>query len=142
LLEDAGRVAAVEAAVVGEAVREVGEWLECAPAEAAREFRRRRLDPGETGREWRGISSHVTSSVCWALYCALRHPEDYLGAVTTAIWAGGDTDSMAAMAGAIVGARVGVAGLPVALLGRLTDRGEWGADQLAGLAAEVEVAVR
>jgi ADP-ribosylglycohydrolase len=41
---------------------------------------------------------------------------------------------MAAIAGAIVGARVGVAGLPSHLLGCLTDQGEWGARELTDLA--------
>jgi len=136
-LEGAARSASAEDPAVGEAVRAVGEWLDLEPAEAALELRRRRLDPDEAYRPWRGISSHVTASVCWALYCALRFPDDYLLAVTTAIWAGGDTDSLAAMTGAIVGARVGVEGLPRELLLHLTDRGEWGADQLASLASEV-----
>jgi ADP-ribosylglycohydrolase len=41
---------------------------------------------------------------------------------------------MAAMAGAISGARLGPGALPAVLLSRLTDRGEWGADALAELA--------
>jgi ADP-ribosylglycohydrolase len=136
-LEGAARAASDEDPAVGAAVRAVKDWLGLAPAEAALELRRRRLDPEEADRPWRGISSHVTASVCWALYCALRHPDDYLMAVSTAIWAGGDTDSLAAMTGAIVGARVGVAGLPRAYLARLTDRGDWGADRLESLAVEV-----
>ena len=141
MLEEAANAASAEDAGVGVAIRGVGEWLGRAPADAALEIRRRRLDPAEADRPWRGVSSHVTASVCWALYCALRHPADYLEAVTTAIWAGGDTDSMAAMAGTIVGASVGVAGLPPSLLAHLTDRGDWGADQLEALAVEVAAAI-
>ncbi len=141
VLEEAANAASAEDAGVGVAIRGVGEWLGRAPADAALEIRRRRLDPAEADRPWRGVSSHVTASVCWALYCALRHPADYLEAVTTAIWAGGDTDSMAAMAGTIVGASVGVAGLPPSLLAHLTDRGDWGADQLEALAVEVAAAI-
>jgi len=137
VLEEAAGVASVEDSGVGEAILGLGEWLGAAPADAVLEFRRRRLDPAEADRPWRGVSSHVTASVCWALYAALRYPADYLEAVTTAIWAGGDTDSMAAMAGAVVGAGVGVAGLPPSLLAQLTDRGEWGAEQLEALAADV-----
>jgi ADP-ribosylglycohydrolase len=51
-----------------------------------------------------------------------------------AIGVGGDTDTMAAMAGAISGARLGVASLRPDLLGQLTDQGHWGADELAQLA--------
>ena len=39
------------------------------------------------------------------------------------------------MAGAIAGARLGVAALPGALIARLTDRGEWDGAALIGLAA-------
>lgn len=136
-LQSAARIAADEDEAVGLAVAGVGEWLDRDPAAATLEFRRRGLDPAEAGRPWRGVSSDVTASVCWALYCALRHPDDYLAAVTTAIWAGGDTDTTAAMAGAIVGARVGVPGLPQEALLLLTDRGEWGAGELTVLAREV-----
>ena len=141
ILEEAAGAASAEDATVAEAIRGVGEWVGRAPADAALEFRRRRLDPGEADRPWRGVSSDVTASVCWALYCAMRHPLEYMEAVTTAIWAGGDTDSTAAMAGAIVGASVGVAGLPPSLLAHLTDRGEWGARQLEALAREVAAVV-
>jgi ADP-ribosylglycohydrolase len=141
-LEYAAGFASEEDPAFGTAVRGVGEWLDREPPEATLEFRRRGLDSVEAGRPWRGISSDVTASVCWALYCALRHPDDYMAAVTTAIWAGGDTDTTAAMAGAIVGARVGVAGLPEGPLQQLNDQGEWGAGQLAVLAGEVVAAAQ
>ncbi len=51
----------------------------------------------------------------------------------TAIGVGGDTDTMAAIAGAISGARLGPDALPQDLVDRLTDRGEWGRDRLAEL---------
>jgi ADP-ribosylglycohydrolase len=41
---------------------------------------------------------------------------------------------MASIAGAISGARLGVAALPSDLLDRLNDRGEWGAAELTELA--------
>jgi ADP-ribosylglycohydrolase len=41
---------------------------------------------------------------------------------------------MAAIAGAISGARLGVAALPQELLVHLTDQGQWGADELSELA--------
>ncbi|MCI0355014.1 MAG: ADP-ribosylglycohydrolase family protein, partial [Acidobacteria bacterium] len=66
----------------------------------------------------------------------LRSPDDYWETVCTAIAVGGDTDTMAAMAGAISGARLGIAALPAGLLERLTDRGEWGALELARLAGD------
>jgi hypothetical protein len=47
-----------------------------------------------------------------ALYAWLRYPDDYRTAVQSAIRCGGDTDTVAAIAGALVGTRVGRAGIP------------------------------
>jgi len=80
----------------------------------------------------------VIPSVLWSLYAFLRSPDDYWETVCTAIAVGGDTDTMAAIAGAISGARVGVAGLPQSLLSRVNDRGEWGPGELAELARSCE----
>lgn len=52
-----------------------------------------------------GIEAHesaVTALACFALY-----PQDYQQAVAAAIWQGGDTDTIAAMTGALVGAHIG-----------------------------------
>jgi ADP-ribosylglycohydrolase len=134
-----GLVAPVDEDMAG-VVRAVETWLELPPAEARERLREAGLDPGQ-GAQWRGISTHVAPSVAWSLYAALRTPDDYWTAVRTAIEAGGDTDSMAAMAGGIVGARVGLAGLPVALLRTLTDQGEWPADALEALARDCAACV-
>jgi ADP-ribosylglycohydrolase len=77
----------------------------------------------------------VTDSVCWAVYAFLRFPDDYWEAIRLAIGVGGDTDTMAAMAGAIAGARVGLAALPTEASRRLTDRGAWGYTELVALCA-------
>jgi poly(ADP-ribose) glycohydrolase ARH3 len=53
-----------------------------------------------------GIEAHA--SVVTALGCFALFPDDFEGAVSTAIWQGGDTDTIAAMTGALVGARLGV----------------------------------
>ena len=54
----------------------------------------------------------------WSLYAFLRSPDDYWETICTAIGVGGDTDTMAAIAGAISGARLGVAALPADLIWR------------------------
>ncbi len=113
----------------------VAEWLPDPPAAAAERLRAAGLDPGHT-RPWRGISAYVVPSVAWSLYSFLRSPEDYWTTVCTAIAVGGDTDTMAAMAGAMVGARLGPGALPCPLLDRLTDRGAWGAAELERLARD------
>lgn len=118
---------------VAEAVLAVEAWLPLSATDAAERLRSAGLDPGHIS-PWRGISGFVTPSVAWTLYAFLRSPDDYWEAVYTAIAVGGDTDTMAAMAGALAGARVGVAGLPADLVGRLHDRGEWGAEALTELA--------
>jgi poly(ADP-ribose) glycohydrolase ARH3 len=126
---------AVEDRSVARAVAGVKDWLGLAPAAAAASLRAAELDPGHL-EPWRGVSAFVTPSVVWSLYAFLRAPEDYWEAVCTAVRVGGDTDTMAAIAGALVGARTGAAALPSHLLDRLTDRGRWGAPELAALARE------
>jgi ADP-ribosylglycohydrolase len=116
-----------------EAVRRLQDWAHVPPAEAARHLHAQRLDPGHAG-EWQGISAFVTPSVVWSLYAFLHAPEDYWATVCTAIAVGGDTDTMAAIAGAISGARLGPGALPAELVGRLNDRGGWGRDPLTELA--------
>lgn len=118
---------------VAEAIRGLGQWVHLAPPDAARRLHDERLDPSDTG-EWRGISAFVTPSVVWSLYAFLHTPDDYWATVCTAIGVGGDTDTMAAIAGAISGARLGPAALPAGLVERLDDRGGWGRDALIGLA--------
>lgn len=59
-----------------------------------------------------GVSGYAWQSVPVAIYSALRYRDDYAMAVDRAIACGGDTDTVAAITGALVGARVGVAGMP------------------------------
>lgn len=65
----------------------------------------------ELGLE-RGVSGYVYHTVPVALHCWFRHPTDYRAAVVEAIRCGGDTDTVAAIVGGIVGARVGKSGIP------------------------------
>src|SRR5262249_7271359 len=112
-------------------VLQLTKWLELPPEEAApaisncasRDF----LD------DWRWISPFVIPSVLWSLYSFLRTPENYCETVYTAIIAGGDVDTTAAMAGAISGARVGLHRLPQELAKQLNDRGRWGLGELVEL---------
>ncbi len=111
------------------ALRSVGGLLDLPPEGAARCLHESGLDAAYADR-WQGISGFVIPSVVWSLYAFLRSPDDYWSTVCTAIAVGGDTDTMAAMAGAISGARVGVAGLPASLLESLHDRDTWRAAEL------------
>jgi ADP-ribosylglycohydrolase len=132
-LAEVADCAEADEASVGAAIRGLGEWVTLPPARAARHVHESGLDPAHIDR-WQGISAFVTPSLLWSLYAFLRSPDDYWETICTAIGVGGDTDTMAAIAGAISGARLGVEALPAELLGRLNDRGEWGADALAELA--------
>jgi ADP-ribosylglycohydrolase len=132
-LSDIAGCAEDDDASVAGAIRGLEDWISLDPIAAARQVHDGGLDPAHMDR-WQGISAFVTPSVLWSLYAFLRSPDDYWETICVAIGVGGDTDTMAAMAGAISGARLGVGALPRDLLGRLTDQGEWGADELAELA--------
>jgi poly(ADP-ribose) glycohydrolase ARH3 len=119
---------------MAEALSASARWLQLDPESAARQLNRSGLDSHHP--EWQGISAFVVPSVVWSIFSFLRSPDEYWETVCTAIAVGGDTDSMAAMAGAISGARSGPAALPELLLGRLNDRGEWNARDLTSLALE------
>ena len=101
---------------------------------------------GETTRAFalgmgleRGVTGYALHSVPVALHAWLSHPGDYREAVLAAIDCGGDTDTVAAIAGAIAGAGTGPDGLPQEWLARLA---EWPhtvawMQQLAQVLAEV-----
>ncbi len=62
-----------------------------------------------------GSSVHAAESVAAAVLCFLSAPDDFMGAVRTAVCGGGDTDSVASMAGGMCGALYGVRAIPAAL---------------------------
>lgn len=59
-----------------------------------------------------GVSGYAFLSVPVAIYAALRHADDFPTAIETVISCGGDTDTTAAITGALVGARLGAVGIP------------------------------
>lgn len=134
-LAELADLAAPESAEVAALIRDLAGWSHLTPIAAAAHIRAVRLDPAHAV-SWRGISAFVLPSVAWSLYAFLHSPDDYWATVCTAIAVGGDTDSMAAMAGGIAGARAGAGALPPVLLARLNDRGDWGATELGALARE------
>jgi poly(ADP-ribose) glycohydrolase ARH3 len=122
----------------------VATWVECEDESMAAAVRSlatwRHLEPEAAaaylGVSEQGVSPFVVTSVLWSLYAFLRSPDDYWESICVAIAVGGDTDTTAAMTGAIAGARLGPAALPSVLLERLTDRGTWGAGELGQLARD------
>jgi ADP-ribosylglycohydrolase len=86
------------------------------------------VEAGETTEQYaesiglgRGVSGYMLHTVPVALHAWLRNPDDYRAAVLAAIRCGGDTDTVAAITGALVGARVGKAGIPTEWLAGVID---------------------
>ncbi|MBF0318670.1 MAG: ADP-ribosylglycohydrolase family protein [Nitrospirae bacterium] len=69
----------------------------------------------------RGVSGYIYHTVPVVLHAWFRHPADYKAAITAAIRCGGDTDTVAAILGGIIGARVGKAGIPTKYIHDLFD---------------------
>ena len=59
-----------------------------------------------------GTSGLATESVVLAIYLFLREPADFEALMSVAITSGGDTDSVAAMAGNLFGAHNGLSRIP------------------------------
>jgi len=99
-------------------------------AEFDRESPRYRTDPAweQPFQPADRVSGYVIPSVQAALLCWRSHPNDFRAAVTMAVEMGGDTDTVAAIVGGIVGSQVGEDGIPMDWLAGLVDwpRGvEW-----------------
>ncbi|MBP3954522.1 ADP-ribosylglycohydrolase family protein [Gemmata sp. G18] len=86
----------------------------------------------------RGATGYMYHTVPVSLYAWLRYPDNFRTAVQSAIRCGGDTDTVAAIAGALVGARVGKAGIPAEWLRGAIDwpRSVRWVEKLAGRVAE------
>lgn len=80
--------------------------------------------PHDRERVVRELGNRVEAveSAPTAIYLFSRFSNDYEAAVAAAIELGGDTDTIAAMTGAMVGARVGASSLPASAMERLEDR--------------------
>lgn len=83
-----------------------------------------------------GSTVHAHRSVVTAVACFLSMPDDYEYAVGRAIGLGDDTDTLAAMTGALVGAFAGLKAVPVDRLAEL-ENGEKGRDYIDGLARKL-----
>ncbi len=86
----------------------------------------------------RGVSGYVYRTVPVSLHAWLSHPADYRSAVTAVIHCGGDTDTTAAIVGAIVGSGVGPTAIPAEWISGLW---EWPQtvrwmERLAGITAQ------
>ncbi|QDS97585.1 ADP-ribosylglycohydrolase family protein [Adhaeretor mobilis] len=86
-----------------------------------------------------GNGIEATSSVVTAIAAFAMSPNSYDATIGNAILLGGDTDTIAAMAGAISGAYLGITAIPFHLLEHLEDQ-EQGASYLQILASKLRAA--
>ncbi len=69
-----------------------------------------------------GNGVEAFNSVPTAIFCFLRHPDSFEDAVLEAVSLGGDADTIACMAGAISGARMGLAAIPGEWISKLENK--------------------
>lgn len=89
--------------------------------------------PDDEAAQALGTTGYVVHTVAFAGFCFLAHGTP-LAAVQAAVRAGGDTDSIGAVAGALAGALGGTASLPAPLIAELHD-GPFGPSHLRALAS-------
>ena len=124
-------------AAFGEAIAALADIVDLPPEDAVTLISRLGWEP-ETQVAFDGISPFVVPSVLWSLYSVFRNPESYWETICTAIAAGGDVDTTAAMAGAISGAHLGIDAVPADLASKLADNGTWKLADLAELARKAQ----
>jgi poly(ADP-ribose) glycohydrolase ARH3 len=136
-IEGAQIIASAVAAVIGADQLDQKEFLSrIRPACTQPEFVNRwdrlpYLGPPHIGELGNGIEA--AESVMTAVACFLAWPGSYVDAIGNAILLGGDTDTIAAMTGAISGAYLGIEAIPPATLAKLENHGQ-GRDYLFALA--------
>lgn len=69
----------------------------------------------------RGVSGFINHTAPVCLFLSIRYATDFRTAVSTAVRLGGDTDTVAAITGGIVGARVGAPNIPREWVDGITD---------------------
>jgi ADP-ribosylglycohydrolase len=132
----AGRVKNLDPVLAKHLVKDMPRWLKMDnPDEQIAQAGKVKGQAHPSG-QWRGISPFATPSVLYALYAFLKTPDDAEAVLHRAVSVGGDVDTVAAMAGAMVGAAVGIDGLGSRLLrwaALLNDQGNYDGEYLANL---------
>lgn len=75
----------------------------------------------EEGLKKLGQGWYADETFALAYFCILRYPNDYKKAVQTAVNITGDSDSVASVAGGILGARLGIEPIPVSWIEALKE---------------------
>lgn len=129
--------------VLSRGIRNMPEWLGGDPVTVGDDIAHWSEPPIGSAHQferWHGISPFATPSVLYALFAYARSPADPEEVLRTAVAVGGDVDTVGAMAGAMVGAAVGLGGLTPRLsqwAQNLTDQGAFGFADLVNLARAV-----
>lgn len=95
-----------------------------------------KLKPGDS-LSGLGSTLHAHRSVVTAIACFAATPGDFEMTISRAIGLGDDTDTVAAMAGSLVGAFAGVSAIPPGLLAKLEDGPAKGRAHIADLGAKL-----
>lgn len=125
-------------------VRTMPERLGGDPVSVCEEITRWSAPPAGSAHQfelWEGISPFATPSVLYALFAYARAPADPEEVLRVAVAVGGDVDTVAAMAGAMVGAAVGLGGLGSRLTRwaeLLNDQGKYRVEDLVAIARAVK----
>ena len=98
---------------------ELLDWIEKLESSVAR--RVSVADFAETLGCRKGVSGYVYHTVPVAVFAWLRYPADFTRAIDAVVRLGGDTDTVAAICGALIGATVGEEGLPQDLVAGVRD---------------------
>jgi ADP-ribosylglycohydrolase len=127
-------------ALLANAVRKMPDWLAAAPTVVSKEITEWSTPPAGAAHKfekWRGISPFATPSTLYALFAYARASSDPEEVLRVAVGVGGDVDTVGAMAGAMVGAAVGLGGLGPRLsrwAQFLNDQGAFGLEDLVTIA--------
>jgi ADP-ribosylglycohydrolase len=114
-------VAAFEADVRGRLTHERLQSAIVAAIDAARSGEPPTTLLERLGIQRDAVSGWILQTVPVAIYCWLCHPLDFRAATEDVVLLGGDTDTTAAIVGALVGASVGTEGIPADWLNGLAD---------------------
>ncbi len=68
-----------------------------------------------------GVSGYIYHTLPVVIHCWIRHQNDFRAGITEIVKCGGDTDTTAAILGAVIGAGVGIEGIPATWMNGMVD---------------------
>jgi ADP-ribosylglycohydrolase len=112
-------------------LRYIPELLKLSTSEARQKCLHIGMQDGES------LLDGVTQTVLWSLHCVCKHPNDFTQCIGETIGVGGDVNTTAAIAGALVGARLGISAIPMIWRTKLNDLDEWQYNDLCIMVEDV-----